>query len=339
MTEVQNNTLDLDKLLNTGRPVTNILYGLNPGHTEEKLFSDVNYKTHIFITRPQLNLTNLNCILSNELIKLMTDSKDSIHSYTRLMLDPRLQHSDANYKSALVDPYNPFIPVLSNTLTKLGGWPDVVMATKTSEEGHMKEQLVIADGTTEIYNVFDLDLTFRNIIQEPITTIFGIWLEYMDKVHKGQLMPYLDMIIRREIDYMSRIYVVITGENDNVIKKIANIGAGFPITNPMGMFFDYDRNGNNRTNVKDINIRFKCIGAEYNKHNSMLDFNTLVAAFHPKMKQMHKGNGTSGMMQVPEDLFDVFKYRMYPYIDLSTNRLLWYIDEEYVKFTDNTENN
>ncbi len=332
MSEIKNNTMNIRKMLKLDKANTNVLYGLNPTYSDEIVFADTAYKTHIFFTRPQLNLTNSNCILSNELIKLMTDNKNSIHRYTRLMLDPRLTHSTAKYESDLVDPYNPFIPIFSNLVNKVSGWPDIVMATKTSKEGHMKEQTVFADGATEYYSVFDLDLSFKNIAQEPITTIFGVWLEYMDKVHKGHLMPYLDMIIRREVDYMSRIYIIITGESDNIIKKIANTGAGFPVSNPMGMFFDYSKDENQKTKIKDINIRFKCVGAEYNKHNSMLDFNTLVAAFHPNMKKLHKGEADNGMVEVPEDLFKVFKYRMYPYIDLATNRLLWYIEEKYIEY-------
>ncbi len=341
-----NNKIDINKFTKVNSPhgaidqsLTNALYGLNPLDSESIVYTDANYKYNIFFTRPQLNLTSMNCVLSNELIKLLSENKNSAHRYARLSLDPRLTHSKAAYKSDIFDPLNPFIPVLSNTLVKMSGWPDPVMATRVSKEGYLKEQTIIADGTIDIYNSFDLDLTFRNIISEPITTIFSTWLEYMDKVHKGHLMPYLDMIIRREIDYMTRIYVIVTDETSNIIKKIANIGAGFPISNPMGIFFDYDRYGNNRVMNKDMNIRLKCVGAEYNKYNSMLDFNMLVAAFHPKMKKMHNGDSEGGMMQVPEELFGLFNHRMYPYIDLLENKLLWYIDEEYVNITDADKSN
>jgi len=345
MPPIENNTIDLNKftkhvvgLGSNEQAITNALYGLNPTYEEQALPMDTNHKMHIFFTRPQLNLTEANCILSNELIKLLTDNKNSIHRYTRLALDPRLYHTPANIKSDLLDPFNPFIPIFSNLCTKISGWPDVVMASKASAEGNLKEQTVVADGTVDIYNEFQLDMTFRNIASEPITTIVGAWMEYMDKVHKGNLMPYTDMIVRREIDYMTRVYVIVVDEQENVIKKIANIGAGFPITNPMGMFFDYDKNSQHVNASKDINVSFKCIGAEYNKHNSMLDFNTLVAAFHPKMKKMHTGSTSSGMVQVHEDVITIFKNRVYPYIDLATNRLLWYTDEENIKFIDKEGN-
>jgi len=344
MPPVENNTIDLNTFHQTAvgngrldQSLTNALYGLNPTHTEQILHSDTKHKVHVFFTRPQLNLTHMNCILNTELMKLLTDNKNSIHRYTRCALDPRLFYSTDKVQSDLLDPYNPFIPILSNTVTKVSGWPDVVMATRTSKPGHLKEETGIADGTVEILNSFNLDITFRHILQEPITTIFNTWLTYMDKVHKGHIMPYIDMILRREIDYMTRIYIIVTDESNNTIKKIANIGAGFPVSSPMGMFFDYDKSDLKNQTVSDINIQFKCFGAEYNKHNSMLDFNTLVAAFHPKMKQLHKGNPNSGMMQVYDDVMGLFKHRVYPYIDLGTNRLLWYIDEEYVKIIDDNE--
>jgi len=313
--------------------ITNAFYGLDALQTSMPLEPDDTHQTHIFFTRPQLNLTMENCVLTKELIKTLTEEQDSIHNYIRTQLDPRLFYSKANIKSNLTDPYNPFIPILSNTLLKMSGWPDPVLATRESTEGRVKQRTAMADGTNDIFSTFDIDCSFMNTRGMPITNIMATWLDYMDKVHKGHIQPYLDMILRREIDYMTRIYVIVTTKDDNRIKMFGNIGAGFPYVNNFGSFFDYDRYNN--TEVKEVNIRFKCIGAEYNNYNSLKDFNMLMGAFNPMIRKLQNGE-ESGLLEVPESLYSTFKNRMYPYIDIPNGKLIWYIPEDQIEIKKKT---
>lgn len=305
--------------------ITNAFYGLDALQTGLPMEEDESHLTHIFFTRPQLNLTLENCVLTKELIKTLTDNRDSVHNYIRTQLDPRLFYSKLNLKSSLTDPYNPFIPILSNTLTKMSGWPDPVLATKESAEGRVKQKTVIVDGTSDIYGTFDLDATFMNIRGMPVTNFMATWLDYMDKVHKGHIQPYLDMLLRREIDYQTRIYVIVTTLEGNNIKMFANTGASFPYVNNIGSFVDYDRS--NKTKNTEVSIRFKSIGAEYNNYNSLKDFNMLMGAFNPEIKKMQNGEEHK-LFEVPESLYSVFKNRMYPYIDIPNGKLLWFIPED-----------
>jgi hypothetical protein len=314
---------------NDAQTLTNAFYGLDANASGLALEEDEEFRTHIFITRPQLRLTEDNCILTTELIKLLTENKNSVHSYTRAMLDPRLFHTTEKFDPDIVDNYNPFIPVLSNTITKLSGWPDPVLDTRTSTEGRVKQQTIMVDGTVDIYRAFDLDATFMNVPNMPVTSLMSVWTDYMDKVHKGRIQPYLDMIIRREIDYMTRIYVILTNKNGDDIKMFANIGAGLPYVNNIGSLFDFDKT--TPTRVKEVAIRFKCIGAEYNKMVSMVDFNMLMGAFNPYIRKLQNGDEDHGLYEVPRELHTQFKSRMYPYIDINRGKLLWYIPKEYIK--------
>jgi len=316
----------------TSQAFTNAMFGLNPSSSGLLLDRDTGFKALVFFTRPQLHLGFENCVMSNELNKLLTTEKNSVFTYIRAMLDPRLYYSKENVKSDLVDPFNPFIPILTNTVTKISGWQDPVMDTKTTAEGNMKQQTVIADGTLELNRVFDLDMTFMNVKSTPVSSMLTVWLDYMDKVHKGQINPYIDMLIRREIDYMSRVYVIVLSGYGNKIKGIANTYAGFPITHNRAAFFDYDRF--NQTQVPDITTRFKNVGIEYDSYSAMLDFNKLLAAFNPRFAKMIDGDPNHGLIRVPDSLTDFVGYRLYPYIDIYNNELVWYTNEEDFEITE-----
>ena len=312
--------------------ITNAFYGLDAEISGMALPTDGVFNKFVFFTRPQLNLTLENSVLSKELIKTLTEEKNSIHNYTRTQLDPRLFYSKANIKSDLTDPYNPFIPILSNTLLKMSGWPDPVLATRESTEGRVKQRTAMVDGTNDIFSTFDIDCSFMNVVGVPVTNLMAIWLDYMDKVHKGHIQPYLDMILRREIDYMTRIYVIVTN-SFGTIKMFANTGASFPYVNNLGSFFDFDRFSS--TDATEVNIRFKCIGAEYNNYNSLKDFNMLMGAFNPMIRKLQNGE-ESGLLEVPESLYSTFKNRMYPYIDIPNGKLIWYIPEDQIEIKKKT---
>lgn len=319
------------------KSITNYLYGINTAEGSPAVFDNRDTRTFVFFTRPQLNLSKGNLINVPSLYNLLTTNSESIHRYVRLMLDPYLRFStkgdDANIDSQLIDHYSAFIPVLTNTLKSLTGWPDTVLPTFTSKEGLKREQQSIADGFTEIYNSFDLDATFRNIREEPITILFRSWLTYMAKVFEGDLMPYMSMITGNEIDYNTRIYVIVMGDTDHKIKKIAATGASFPINVPDGKFFDYSDDDNNRTKNKDINIRFKCDGAIYNDNVLMDDFNKTAAMFNPKIKQLltEGENSKHGLVKLKPEIKHIANFRGYPIIDPATNTLNWWIDETMLK--------
>jgi len=52
----------------------------------------------------------------------------------------------------------------------------------------------MADGTTDIYDSFDLDCVFKNTKDEPIILMMQTWLYYAAAVFEGVLTPYVDMI-------------------------------------------------------------------------------------------------------------------------------------------------
>ena len=358
----------LDMFMRTSQPmgshlraIGNNLYGIN--HRQVKSIIPENRDSHglVFFTRPQLNLGNQNLRNSRKFYSLLTKNENSIHRYVRCMLDPRLarMHSagvdiskygliteedtrDTAYtkfrqlygqepiKCPLVDEKLAFIPILTNSIKSMSGWPDIVLPTYTSKEGLKREQWSIADGMIDTYDSQDLDCTFKNMKDEPLILLFETWLRYMAFVFEGMISPYFDFLVENEIDYMTRIYRLILDESKVFVKKIAAVGAAFPITVPNGKFFDFEDSEKYNNGTKDINIRFKYIGAEYNDDILVHEFNQTTLIFNPALYNVGSLTHPNGeeYVKIPHNFIDLFNNRGYPLIDKATMELCWYISKK-----------
>lgn len=333
----------LDRFMAVTQPIgsveqalSNNLYGINhqqtPGHTPE------NRDTYglTFFTRPQLNMTTSNLRNMRLFYSLLTTNRFSIQRYVRNMLDPRLAREvGGNINTPLVDERMAFIPVLTNNLKSISGWPDVIAPTFISKQGVRREQWGIVDGSIDIYENFDIDATFRNVKNEPIVMMMQTWLLYMASVFEGMLSPYLDYITSNKIDYNTRIYRLVLDESKRYVKKIAASGASFPVNVPLGKFFDYTDATKYNEQTKEINIRFKCFGAMYNDDILISEFNQTSGIFNSDIRKMLLAtNGgklpdsTSTLEVIPYNLMESLNHRGYPLIDQTTYELKWYIAKD-----------
>jgi len=286
---------------------------------------------YTFFTRPQLNLTDDNLIHIRKFTNLLTEDPDTIQRYVRMMLDPRLKISTGGkIDSTLINNRLGFIPVLTNNLKSISGWPDMVMPTFASKQGVKKEQWVIGDGMVDIYDTFDLDCSFRNTINEPIITLMQTWLYYMAYVFEGIIAPYPDFIVNNEIDYNTRIYRLVMDPYDRVVTKIAAVGASFPVNVPTGKLFDSSNEKFLNTNMKDLNIRFKCVGAMYNDDILIDEFNKTSVAFNYDLIKVIESGFTEkaghNYDKIPHNLKERFNHRGYPLINTETLELDWWLD-------------
>lgn len=330
------------------KALSNNLYGLN--HQQVKGILPENRDSYglTFFTRPQLNLQNSNLRNIRQFYNLLTTKANSVQRYVRATLDPRLSlnqvvstpESDGGKTKVaqgavltdLVDKNMAFIPVLTNTIKSMSGWPDVVMPSFTSKSGLKKEQWSIADGSIEIFEAFDLDLNFRNIKDEPIILMMQTWLTYMAQVFEGNISPYMDFITENEIDYNTRIYRIVLDESKRYVKKIAATGASFPINVPSGKFYDYNDATKYNDQTKEINIRFKCMGAMYNDSMLIREFNETGAIFNPNIRKLLNGDPSHNLEVIPYDLLERLNHRGYPIIDTDTMELTWYINKDSLSY-------
>lgn len=333
---------ELDKFYESSLPigsvkkaVTNTFYGLRPAQTAPLVQQTKESPGYVFFTRPQLNLSYENIIQDRFMFNLNSKDQNSVQRYVRMMLDPRLYaYSKKTIKSDLVDNKQAFITVLTNRIKVLSGFPDSVLPSHVSKAGRAGEQHAIGDGLVDIYNQFDLDATFSNLIQEPIILMMQSWTRYISRVFEGIMVPYTDFMIENEIDYNTRIYRIILDQQQKYVTKIAATGAAYPVSVPMGKLFDFDSQTAPSEQIKDINIRFKCVGMEYNESILAYEFNKVVSIFNADMEAVNKNpKGNHGMIKIPNELLTLTSHRGYPRIDIYSGQMEWWISKDILKIT------
>jgi hypothetical protein len=275
------------------------------------------------------------------------------------MLDPRLGYNDG-IKCPFVDNQNAFFSVLTNNISSVSGWPDLSVPTHTSDAGLYGEEISFVDGVTNHFESFDLDVSFKNTKGNPLLYLFYTWIKYESLVFEGILNPYIDMITENEIDYNTRIYRLILDQQKRYVTYIGSTGASFPVNVPTGNLFDYSIDAPYNTKNSEINIRFRCMGFIAFEDLLKMQFNKTVAMFNPGMGKLLKSDSGDGSdeskarddptvvyqvpgcpyvklphalsMSIDSDMFGGGYYnvnhRAYPYINLITSELEWWIDSD-----------
>ena len=315
------------------KAIGNNLWGFN--HRQVPGMVPINKDSYgmTFFVRPQLNLQSDNVRNVRLFYPLLTTNSQSIQRFVRCTLDPRVNVGYVRGKNKanvpgldceFVDPLNAFIPILSNNLNAISGWPDVVSPVFQSKAGLYQEEYAQVDGIVKNYTSFDLTATFRNTRGDPIVYLFYIWLHYQSLVFEGQVVPYPDFIVENEIDYMTRIYRIVLDPEKRFVRKIGATGVSFPTSVPIGEFLDYNNDTPFNLQNKDISVRFKSLGAMYQDDILIKEFNKTVAIFNPFMREENIAAG-SYVIKVHPSLLGYFNNRGYPRINPNTYELEWYV--------------
>lgn len=310
------------------RAMGNNLFGINQMQTPGAVPSNKDMYGLTFLTRPQLNLQSDNIRNFRYFYNMLNNNMTSIQRYVRCTLDPRIMYGYPGIPSIpcpLVDPLQAFIPVLTNNLNSVSGWPDLTSPTFTSKEGLYQEAYSQVDGIVKNYTTYDLDLTFRNTRGDPIVFMFYVWLHYMSAVFEGNLMPYPDFLVHNRLDYNTRIYRLVLDQERRVVTKITATGVAYPINLPLGQFFDYSSERPFNDQNKDITIRFKCLGAMHMDPVVIRDFNKVVTIFNSAMKDDLR---SAYMVKVERVLLPYFKNRGYPRINPNNYELEWWVSKQ-----------
>lgn len=354
------------------RAIGNNLYGINFRQTRSAIPRTKDIYGFTFFTRPQLNLDMFNLTNYRAFYSLLTDNDISYQRYVRMLLDPRLKAGGLN--CPFVDNLNPFIPILTNNIISLSGWPDIVAPTFTTPAGGYGEEYSITDGVTNHFEAFDIDATFENNKGNPILYLMWVWVKYQTLVFEGILNPYIDMISENEIDYNTRIYRLVLDQQKRYVQFIAASGASFPMNIPTGSLFDFNVDSPLNSRNTEINIRMRCMGFTAFEDILKKEFNETLSIFNPDMRRVleHDLNndnsdsyredptvvyGIGEYVKIPfalamaatDDLvsnsFYNVNFRVYPYINLYTNELEWWTDRRrftasaQASFNSSLENN
>lgn len=303
--------------------IGNTFYGINHRQTPAAIPINKDYFGLTFFTRPELNLSTANLRTLRQFTSLLTKDSMSIQRIIRCTLDPRLATDTPSTTSPFVDNNQAFIPVLTNHLLSMSGWPDIEAPTYSMPEGIYKESSSMIDGVTDFRGVFDITANFRNIPGDPITLMMMTWIHYASRNYLGDIVPYPDKIMNHEIDYNTRIYRLVLDPSKRFIQKIAATGASFPTTCPIGAAFNYEADRPLNMGLDQISINFRCIGAQYQDYILADEFNRTTEYRTPSMGDKFRNQYYK---QVPWEALTLFNNRGYPRINIDNMmELEWYV--------------
>lgn len=313
------------------KAVGNVFYGFNRNTVGNAAVpSNKDGYGLTFFTRPRMNLSYDNLQEQRRLTPLLTDLSYALPRAIRVMLDP-VGATNRDVQSDLIDNQQAFMPMLSNLLLGVSGWPDITVDTYTSTEGVAKEAWSMVDGMSDYYGTFDITANFKNMAGDPITLLFNVWTTYMSAVYRNEMVPYPEAIVENEIDYQTRIYRLVLDQSRRFVTKIAACGASFPIANPLGAAFNYTADSPFIKDNDQISIPFRCMGAMYMDPILFQEFNDTVVMFNSGMSDATRE--TRYQKLLPSELV-AFNNQGYPRIDPITQELEWWVDaNQYVNDT------
>jgi hypothetical protein len=306
--------------------MVNTIYGINHRQTQLALPFNRDGYGLTFFTRPRMNLTTNNIRFVRQMYPLLNVEPRSIQRIIRTSLDPLIAYGsdprNKEIKSPYVDDLNMFIPLLTNLCLTIAGWPDFVVDTRTTPEGHYRESHSMVDSSVEIRNTYELSASFRNIPNNPVTLLFYFWLFYMSKVFEGEMIPYGSSLYEFEIDYNTRITRLILDPTKRYVQHILSTGASFPLNAPVGAIGNFDSSQPFNDANDNVNIRFQCIGMDYNDPIQVTEFNQAVCEMNPGMADNVRDEY---YIQIPYQVLSFFNMRGYPRISPVDMELQWYV--------------
>lgn len=316
------------------RAILNNLRGINHRQVKNMLPMNKEMPGYTFFVRPQLNMQKDNIRNARKMTPLLSSVSTSIQNYIRCLLDPRLMEGVRYSKNMVIPPIDcpildnkmAFIPMLTNNLESISGWPSISVPTFTSDPGLYNESWAAVDGRVVNNEVFDITANFRNTRGDPILFFFYIWVLYMSYVFDGRLVPYLDFITENELDYCTRIYRIVLDPSKERVTKIAATNAAFPVGLPIGDAFDIPGDKAYSEANREISMRFKCMGVDYFDDILVKEFNETVAIFNPEMLDDQRDQY---MALIPPSLVDKFNWTGYPRINPNTSAMEWYVPFDY----------
>lgn len=248
---------------------------------------------YVFVTKPFCNLTTGNIMRNRRLLWLGDTNPLSMASAIRcsLMPDPdmhdvvSLASGSLNLpRSAFVDDFMPFIPILSSSMTSLTGWPDRVTEFFQTDEGIAKEVHFHVDNRKDQYGTFDLTATFQARDGDFINGFMQCLWEYQSAVSEGTMTPFPKLLTQREIDYNLRFYRLVLDPSKRYVRKIACCGAAVLGADTAGSDFNYTSETIVTQDNNEISVPFKCSGVWYNDPMVIKCFNETVIAYNPSMR-------------------------------------------------------
>lgn len=302
---------------------SDVFYGLNRLPNIAPLPTHREMQGLVLFTRPNLNLSYDNIAPIRTLSHLLTQEPNSYQYAVRMLLDPTTYKKAA--KSPLVDPKNPYITLLSNVILTMSPPPDLGINIYSSPEGVLKEQWIMNDSIAEYNGRYDLTCTMNNIKGNAVLMLIHTWLIYMGALRIGPCSPHPQQRLQDEMDYFTRIERLKLDISGRYVEQWFHTGASVPTNISIGAGFGFNREEAMELENKNISVQFASVGAVYNDPIQLYEFNARIIQWN---KQMQPDVRKNTYVKIPYEYNAVFNYRGYPWINLSTNELEWYVEPE-----------
>lgn len=309
---------------------TGLFYGMNHGSTGNPIPYNTESRGLVFFVRPRMNLSYQNLSMVRKMMNYGTKDPYTMQSILRAYLDPvgdweRRNRSDT-MSSAFVDPYCAFIPMLSNLLLEINGWPDKTLGTFESRAGIQRETWSMVDDISTFYGSYELPCSFRSVKGDPVTHLLDLWCDYASHVYMGTMDPYFDAIVENEIDYTTCIYRIVLDETHQFVQKIMSTGYAFPTAAPIGASGNYSVSTPFNMDVaQQVSTSFKAQGFIWNDPILIYKFNRTVAMFNPHMRVDNLRRSDSLMVELsPSERVMMRGYGTYPRIEPRSFEMKWY---------------
>ena len=303
------------------------LYGINFAGTGNMIPINRDHAGLTFFTKPLLNLSTGNLRNNRIMAQLLNKDPQSVHRLIRCSLDPQIFKGDRPYEftSPFVDNNSPFIPLLSNYLVNMSGWPDLDSQTFTSSSGNWREEYSFVDGIVKDYRTWDATCSFKNLDGNIITNLFFYWIMYQASVAAvGDMLPYPLFNYSNEVDYNTAIYRINLDVTKTRLTGIAKTIA-FPLSCPLGAQFDFDNSEDHIKSNDQVSITFRCHGAEYNDDILIHEFNRCTELMNSSFVGRDR---ELNYVLLPKATYTLFNGLAIPRINPDTYEMEWWVSNQ-----------
>lgn len=307
---------------NTDTSLGDTLYGFNSDFGKRYLHPSRNNRGLVFFVRPQLNLTDENIKFSRMLYGNLASQGHSISNFVRQTLDPRLAQTAA---VEVINNKQAFIPLLTNTLTSLTGFPDVELPTSSSSPGLLNEVYTLPDGAVDLYGPVEISGSFSNTTGEPVMNLIHTWVIATSLMIQGKIRPYADFIAEHERCFDTRIFRLVLDQTGRFVRRIAATGPGFCDSVGVGAGFNYNALSHFIEGDEVHSFRFKMAGIEYKDPILVYEFNEIGIIFQPLL---HDDMREENLRIIPPEFRHIVNYMGYPRIDPETMELQMWVEKD-----------
>jgi hypothetical protein len=222
-----------------------------------------------------------------------------------------------------VDDLNPFIPVLTNTIQALSGWPSLNASRGKTAPSRYGDTVGYIDGNIkELKQEFNLTATFQNMSGKFGQVLMYFWLYVATATVEGRMTPHFMDLVDGTMNYNTRIYRFSMDPFKRYIVDWTAAGIADIQSVPIGDNYSFESTGVFNTVHDQYSIPFECRRYSPMDPRILNEFNKLTLQFNPKM-----GDSTRKQyyQMIPPEMLTAMNGDGYPWIDFKTRELQWWL--------------